>query len=117
METITLLHMLNEYPESSKDNQLSQTFPVLSSIYQLPFQRERQIVENLAFLSATTSDSARVMAVCLEEARDRGSCTIRLNIVTLTNDVQANSKDDDTKALLRCIITLDYCRILSWLRS
>ena len=36
-------------------------------------------MENLAFLSATTNDSARVMAVCLEEARDRGSCTVRLN--------------------------------------
>lgn len=28
-----------------------------------------------------------------------------------------NSKDDDTKALFRCIVTLDYCRILSRLRS
>ena len=27
------------------------------------------------------------------------------------------SKDDDTKALFRCIVTLDYCRILSRLRS
>lgn len=35
-------------------------------------------MDNLAFLSATTNDSARVMAVCLEEARDRGSCKIRL---------------------------------------
>lgn len=35
-------------------------------------------MENLAFLSATTNDSARVMAVCLEKARDRGSCIIRL---------------------------------------
>jgi hypothetical protein len=79
MEAITLLHMLNECPESPKDNQQPQTPSVLSPIYQLPFQREKQIVENLAFLSATTNDSARVMAVCLEEARDRRSCTIRLN--------------------------------------
>lgn len=49
-----------------------------SSIYQLPFLREKQIVEDLAFLSATTDDSANVVAVCLEEARDRRSCTIRL---------------------------------------
>lgn len=35
-------------------------------------------MENLAFLSATTHDSARVTAVCLEEARDRRGCTIRL---------------------------------------
>ena len=78
MGAITLLYLLNECPESPKDNQQSQSLSVLSSIYQLPFQREKQIVENLAFLSATTNDSARVMAVCLEEARDRGSCIIRL---------------------------------------
>ena len=78
MEAITLLYMLNECPENPKDNQPSKTFSVLSSIYQLPFQVEKQIVENLAFLSATTNDSAKVMAVSLEEARDRRSCTVRL---------------------------------------
>ena len=77
-EAITLLYMLNKCPESPKANQQSRTFAVLSSIYQLPFQLEKQIVENLAFLSATTSDSAKIMAVCLEEGRDRRSCTIRL---------------------------------------
>ena len=78
MEAVTLLYILNECPESPKDNQQSNTLSVLSSIYQLPFQYEKQIVENLAFLSATTNDLAKVMAVCLEEARDRRSCTIRL---------------------------------------
>ncbi len=78
MEAITLLYMLNECPESPKDNQQPQTLPALSSKYQLPFQREKQIVESLAFLSATKNDSDRVTAVCLEEARDRGSCNIRL---------------------------------------
>ena len=78
MEAITLLHMLNECPESPKENQQPGAVSVLSSIYQLPFQREKQIVEDLAFLSATTNDPARVMAVCLEEARDRRGCTIRL---------------------------------------
>ena len=85
MEAITLLYMLNECPESPKDNQQPQMLSALSSVYQLPFQREKQIVENLAFLSATTNDSARVMAVCLEEARDRGSSTVRLN--SNTSDV------------------------------
>lgn len=78
MEAITLLYMLNECPGTPQDNHRPQTLSVLSSVYQLPFQREKQIVENLAFLSATTDDSTRVMAVCLEEARDRHSCTVRL---------------------------------------
>ncbi|KAL9099016.1 MAG: hypothetical protein Q9163_005423 [Psora crenata] len=134
MEAITLLYMLNECPESPKDNQPSKSLSVLSSIYQLPFQREKQIVENLAFLSATTNDPAKVMAVCLEEARDHRSCTIRLTSNTGGIDKvvlgfklmakileqgasRGNSKDDDMKALFRCIVTLDYCRILSRLRS
>ncbi|KAG8531627.1 uncharacterized protein KY384_003258 [Bacidia gigantensis] len=134
MEAITLLYMLNEYPEFPKENQQSKILSVLSSIYQLPFQCEKQIVENLAFLSATTHDSAKVMAVCLEEARDRRSCTIRLT--SNNGDIddvmlgfklmakileqgasRANSKDDDMKALFRCIVTLDFWRILSRLRS
>ena len=78
MEAVTLLRMLNECPESPKDNQPPRTLTVLSSKYQLPFQCEKQIVENLAFLSATTDEPASFMAVCLEEAHNRGSCTIRV---------------------------------------
>ena len=81
MKAVTLLYMLNQFPESPKDNQLSQALSTLSTLptlYQLPFQREKEIVDNLAFLSATTNDSTKVMGVCLEEARDRRSCTIRL---------------------------------------
>lgn len=78
MEAVTLLYMLNQFPESPKDNQQPQALSILSTLYQLPFQREKEIVDNLAFLSATTNDSTRVMGVCLEEARDRRSCTIRL---------------------------------------
>jgi len=77
MEAITLLYMLNECPESPKDNQQPQTLSVLSNTYQLSFQGEKQIVENLAFLSATKNDLARVTAVCLEEVHDRGSCVLR----------------------------------------
>ena len=77
-ETIILLYLLNEYPESAKDNQPSQNLSIHSSIYQLPFQHEKEIVDNLVFLSAITNDSAMVIAVCLEEAHDRNSCTIRL---------------------------------------
>ena len=78
MEAVALLYMLNQFPESPKDNQPQQALSILSTLYQLPFQREKEIVDSLAFLSATTNDSTRVMAVCLEEARDRSSCTIRL---------------------------------------
>ena len=78
VEAIALLYTINQCPESPKDNQPSKTITNLSASYQLPLQREKEIVENLAFLSATTNDSTRVMAVCLEQARSRKSCTIRL---------------------------------------
>ena len=78
MEAIALLYMINQFPESPKDNQPPQTLSTLSASYQLPLQCEKEIVDNLAFLSATTDDSTRVMAVYLEEARGHGSCTIRL---------------------------------------
>lgn len=69
MKAITLLYMLNECLESPKENQHSKTLSLLSSIYQLPFLREKQIVKNLAFLLNTTNDSVRVMAVRLEKTR------------------------------------------------
>ncbi|KAL9116797.1 MAG: hypothetical protein Q9187_006674 [Circinaria calcarea] len=134
MEAIALLYMLNQFPESPKDNQPPQALSILSALYQLPFQREKEIVDNLAFLSVTRNDPSRVMAVCLEEARDRGSCTIRLTSNTSDlNEVvyrfnlmvrileraasRVNSEDDDIKAFFRCIVTMDYFRILSRLRS
>lgn len=78
MEAVTILCMLNQCPESPKDNPRPQAPSILSTSYQLPFQREVEIVGNLAFLSASKKDPNKVMAVCLEEGRDHCSCTIRL---------------------------------------
>ena len=90
MEAIVLLYMINQCPGSPKENQPPQTLSTLSASYQLPFQREKEIVDNLAFLSATTNDPKRVMAVCLEEARDRGGCMIRLSSNTGSLDEVVN---------------------------
>lgn len=151
MEAIALLHMINQCPESPKDNQPPKTLTNLSAAYQLSLQREKEIVDNLAFLSATTNDPTMVMAVCLEEARRGKSCTIRLtsntgdlkdivngfnriarileraasrgthiigrDIVASANDVLDSSRDDDINDLFRCVVTVDYFRILSRLRS
>lgn len=90
MEAITLLYMLDKCPESPKDNEPTQGLSIFSGLYQLPFQYEKEIVDGLAFLSATTKDSTRVMAVCIEEARDHSSCTIRLSSNTGNLDQVAN---------------------------
>jgi hypothetical protein len=82
MQIIALLYMCNQFLESSKDNQLSQSLSILSVLYQLSFQREKKIVNNLTFLSATRNDSSKVITICLEKARDRDNCTIRLTFNT-----------------------------------
>ena len=45
---------------------------------QLPFEREKQLADDLAFISATTNDSRKVMAVGLEECPTENRLTIRL---------------------------------------
>ncbi|KAL8924983.1 MAG: hypothetical protein Q9172_002412 [Xanthocarpia lactea] len=67
LETITLLYMLKECPESPKDYQQSNSLSVLSSIYQLPFQREKQIVENLAFLNKNKSMLITLLDTAIED--------------------------------------------------
>lgn len=44
----------------------------------LSFQREKDLVEALAFLSATSEDPERVTAVCIEEDLEHEACIIRL---------------------------------------
>lgn len=118
MEAITLLYMLDQIPESPKDNPQPQELSILSSLYQLPFQREKEIVDNLAFLSATTNDSTRVMAVCLEEARDHNHCTIRLTSNTGDLDevvcgfkLMARILERAASRGLTCYIRLDVAMI------
>jgi hypothetical protein len=48
------------------------------------------IASNLAFLSATTDDSLRVMAVCVEERADGRGATVR--VASNTRDLTAVTK-------------------------
>jgi hypothetical protein len=75
METITLLWTLKDIPGTPKENNLPVDGP---SMRQLTIERERSIVEILAFLSATTDDPLKVMAVCVEESSGHDCLTIRL---------------------------------------
>ena len=75
MENITLLWTLNEVPEKRAERELSiETSPCRS----LSTEREKEIVDNLAFLSSTTDDSLKIMAVCMEEKADHKGLVIRL---------------------------------------
>ena len=75
VENITLLWTLCETPASPKENKLG---GAQDEGRQLSWDRERQLVDSFAFISASTDDMLRVMAVCIEEDPDKQGLTLRL---------------------------------------
>lgn len=78
METIVILWTLTEAPGAPNVQKPAQLTSESQATRQLSFEREKGLVEMLAFLSATTDDPSRVMAVCIEESPVGDSVTIRL---------------------------------------
>jgi len=74
--------MLREIPEKPKENNLISN---IATPHRLAVERENEIVNHLAFLSATTDDSLRVMAVCVDEDASGEAVTIR--VVSNTGDL------------------------------
>lgn len=75
VENITLLWTLCETPDQPKENQIRGG---CDEGRQLTPDRERQLVDSFAFISASTDNMLRVMAVCIEEDPDKTGMTIRL---------------------------------------
>ena len=75
VENITLLWTLCEIPNHPKENEIGGGY---DEGRQLSQDRERQLVDNFAFISASSDDMLRVMAVCIEEDPDKAGMTIRL---------------------------------------
>lgn len=73
--SISELERLNPVPHIPKEHDLLVSS---SDRKHLSLQWERQIVNNLAFISATTKDPSRVMAVAVEESLETESMVIRL---------------------------------------
>jgi hypothetical protein len=74
-QSICRLRQLDQLPERPREN------PVVlhdDPTRLLGVTRERPIASNLAFLSAVSDDSLKVMAVCIEEHRNSKGCTIRI---------------------------------------
>jgi len=72
--SINQLATLNQVPEPPKEN----TLLLGQSTHRLNIMRENEIASNLAFLSATSDDSLKVMAVCVEEHVSGTGVTIRI---------------------------------------
>lgn len=64
-----------EIPNVPKENKLHASY---DERRQLSLEREQQLVDNFAFISASTDNMLRVMAVCIEETPDQNRITIRL---------------------------------------
>ncbi|CAD6587309.1 MAG: hypothetical protein ASARMPRED_003057 [Alectoria sarmentosa] len=126
-----MLWTLNDLPEQPKDNTVGRES---DETRQLPPERERQLAENFAFISASTDNMRRVMAVCVEENLDKKGITIR--VASNTGDLsrikekldgiaktletaalRVESRISVRQSLFRQIVILDIARILSRLRS
>ncbi|CAO1602478.1 hypothetical protein XANCAGTX0491_006088 [Xanthoria calcicola] len=131
VENITLLWAMCEVPDLPKENRLRESY---DKRRQLSLDREKQLVDYFAFISATTNDPLRIMAVCVEEDGDEKGMTIRLasNTGDLSSVVQgfmgiartlekasskSRSRSEIRQELFRQIVGLDEPRILSRLRS
>jgi hypothetical protein len=75
LQSISLFQMLDGVPEPPKENVLTSK---TDSTHSLSISREREIASNLAFLSATSDNNLRVMAVCIEEHCNGAEITIRV---------------------------------------
>jgi hypothetical protein len=75
MQNATLLWMLSQIPGKPKENKL--IFDIATP-YPLAVKRQNEIVGYLAFLSATTDDNLKVMAVCVDEDENGEAITIRV---------------------------------------
>jgi hypothetical protein len=83
-QSISNLRRLDELPEIPRENLVD---PEIDPTRQLSVVREREIACNLAFLSATSDDSLKVMAVCVEEHCIGRGITVR--VASNTGDLSA----------------------------
>ena len=116
-ENLALLRILNDLPEEEKEHSLEDYLrrqgPNATS-HRLSIERERDLVDHLAFLSATSDDPAKVMAVCVEEnPQDPNTLTIRLamnegDLRILRTDYQKMTRVLE-EISVSCIITGRLC--------
>ena len=75
VENATLLKTLRKIPGQPQENELHQDY---DERRQLSWEREKQLADGFAFISATTDDTDTVMAACIEEDPDKCGMTIGL---------------------------------------
>ncbi|PGH13615.1 hypothetical protein AJ80_06247 [Polytolypa hystricis UAMH7299] len=131
IQNIKLLWILNKIPEHPKENALETE---LDHNRILRLRDEREIVDNLAILSADTDDSKRVRALCIEEHHNPDRLIVRMSSnsgslegtrvgferifrILETAAQKRNTRSEDTETLFREVVNFDKKRIMSRLRS
>lgn len=101
-ENIVLLWLLGEEPEKPAENSMPLHFreELMSPSRQLTIERERDLVETFAFLSASSDDPGKVIAVCVEEYQSTDGLTLR--IAANSGDLQPRKE-----ALMRIATVLE----------
>jgi len=79
---IILLQLLNETFEKPSENSINELNirDETSSARVLSLRREKELVEILAFLSASTDDPSKVMAACVEEGHNSNALVVRMAV-------------------------------------
>jgi hypothetical protein len=79
-QKIVLLQLLNDKPERPSEAALEDRIPTSQGLpaRTLTIQREKELVESLAFLASSTDDPRKVLAICVEETPEQGSLTVRM---------------------------------------
>ena len=104
VENIAMLWTLGDVPEQPKENGLCDEGDEGDEIRQLSAERERQLADSFAFLSATTDNMRRVVAVCIEEHPDQKGMTIRLAANTGDLSITRERLQGITKTLERAAL-------------
>jgi hypothetical protein len=102
-QSISNLRQLDELPEIPRENLVDLE---IDPTRQLSVVREREITSNLAFLSATSDDSLKVMAVCIEELNGKG---ITIRVASNTGDLSAV-----TRGLVKLARVLEHAARRGW---
>ena len=79
-ENIALLRLLGKEPGKPAKNMIPPGFWEQGTSFprKMTIERERDLANTLAFLSGSSNDPEKVIAVCVEEQKDGESTTIRI---------------------------------------
>lgn len=110
-ENIALLGLLGKEHKLPAEYQIPPDFRGCQTSFprQLTMERERDLVDTLAFIAASSHDSDKVIAVCVEEQQDGKSVMVR--IAANSGEMQPRKE-----ALKRILSTLEHVALQGGLR-